>query len=220
MTTDTHQIENPDEHAPESIIGDDAKRAVKEAENGLDQFTFAREVISNAVSDDRVFKLRPSLLLELNRLAIDGVMRSAGRYRSIQVKVGNHMPPKWNDVPGHVDDMVDYVNENINADPIHIAAYLLWRLNWIHPFVDGNGRTTRMISYIVLCARLGVELPGINTIPEQIAATKSSHGGNAPYYKGLQAADAAWANGVIDVSGLEQMINDMLKVQLESHFNG
>lgn len=219
MTTDTQHIEDPDEFAPESIIGNEEERAAKEAENGLAQFTFAKKIITDAISGDRVFKLRPSLLLELNRLAIDGVMRSAGRYRNKQVLVGNHVPPESKYVPGLVDDMVDYVNENIDADPIHIAAYLLWRLNWIHPFVDGNGRTTRMISYIFLCIRLGVDLPGENTIPEQIAATKHTHGGRAPYYEGLRAADAALKDSVIDVSGLELMIKEMLKVQLESHFN-
>jgi len=216
--TDTQHFEDPDKNAPESIIGNDEKRAEKEAENGLAQFSFAKTIITKAVSDDRFFKLRPSLLLELNRLAIDGVMRSAGQYRHIPVFVGNHTPPEWHDVPRHVDDMLDYVNDNPDADPIHIGAYLLWRLNWIHPFVDGNGRTTRMISYISLCTRLGIELPGKNTIPDQIASTKHTHGGKAPYYEGLRAADAAWKNGILDVSDLEKMISSMLKVQIESHF--
>jgi hypothetical protein len=35
-----------------------------------------------------------------------------------------------------------------DATAIHLAAYLMWRLNWIHPFADGNGRTARMTSYV------------------------------------------------------------------------
>ncbi|MBL8221394.1 MAG: Fic family protein, partial [Bryobacterales bacterium] len=31
---------------------------------------------------------------------------------------------------------------------------VMWRLNWIHPFFGGNGRTARSASYLVLCASL------------------------------------------------------------------
>ena len=98
------------------------------------------------------------------------------------------MPPAHEDVPREVDDMCDHVNAS-NESPIHLCAYLMWKINWIHPFVDGNGRTTRAISYIILCQRLGFALPGANTIPDQISLDKSE------YYSCLDAADAAWRQG-------------------------
>ena len=84
----------------------------------------------------------------------------------------------------------------------------MWKLNWIHPFVDGNGRTSRIVSYIVLCCKLGFLLPGQNTIPEQIASEKD------PYYDGLDAADAALKDGRIDVSVLEELLGTLLARQL------
>jgi fido (protein-threonine AMPylation protein) len=51
--------------------------------------------------------------------------------------------------------------------------HLMWRINWIHPFDDGNGRTARMASYAVLCVLLGYELPGTKAIFEQIAEHKT-----------------------------------------------
>jgi Fic/DOC family len=64
--------------------------------------------------------------------------------------------------------MCDYVNENWEgSSPVHLSAYVLWKLNWIHPFTDGNGRTARAISYLLLCLRLGYRLPGTNTIPKK-----------------------------------------------------
>jgi Fic family protein len=84
-------------------------------------------------------------------------------------------------------------------------------MNWIHPFADGNGRTARAVSYVVLSTKLDSLLPGTPTIPEQIAIDKQ------PYYKGLELADAAWAaTQQVDVSGLESILNNMLAAQLLS----
>ena len=74
----------------------------------------------------------------------------------------------------------------------------------------GNGRTSRAISYLVLCARLGYRLVGTNTIPEQIVANRQ------PYYAALDAADDAYAEGKIDVSAMESLLGQMLAVQLAS----
>lgn len=105
--------------------------------------------------------------------------------------------------------MCDYVNDEWDAKPaIHLSAYVMWRLNWIHPFDDGNGRTSRMLSYVVLCIRSGQQLPGKNTIPEQISRDKKS------YYHALDAADAACKEGRIDVARLEELLSGLLANQL------
>jgi len=81
-------------------------------------------------------------------------------------------------------------------------------MNWIHPFADGNGRTARAVSYVVLSIKLDSLLPGTPTIPEQIASNKE------PYYKALEEADRAWAARKIDVSSLEELLASMLANQL------
>ena len=86
----------------------------------------------------------------------------------------------------------------------------MWRLNWIHPFTDGNGRTSRALSYLVLCVRLGYLIPGTNTIPEQISADK------IPYYKALEAADRAYQDNRVDVTELEDLLSNTLALQLYS----
>jgi len=108
-------------------------------------------------------------------------------------------------------ELCDYINENWESQPpIHLAAYCLWRLNWIHPFTDGNGRTARALSYLVLCVRLGYRLPGTNTIPDQISRDKK------PYYTSLESADAASKQEKIDLSNLESFLSDLLAQQLYS----
>jgi len=90
--------------------------------------------------------------------------------------------------------LCDYVNTNWDSrSALHLAAYVLWKLNWIHPFVDGNGRTARTLSNVVLNVKLDALLPGLPSIPEQIAEDKK------PYYDALEEADHAWTVGQIDV---------------------
>ena len=107
--------------------------------------------------------------------------------------------------------MCDYVNSHgDDRTAIHLAAYVMWRLNWIHPFTDGNGRTSRIVSYVVLGARLKSVLRGKNTIPDQIVDNRT------PYFEALEAADRAWREERIDVSKMEELLEGMLAVQLRS----
>jgi hypothetical protein len=109
-----------------------------------------------------LFKLRPSLILGLQREALAGISSYAGNYRpgGVAIEGSKHEPVGAHLVPELVEEMCDYVNEHWEeSTPIHLAAYLMWRLNWIHPFADGNGRTSRIISYVVLSIRAGAILP-------------------------------------------------------------
>ena len=111
--------------------------------------------------------------------------------------------------------MCDYVNDNWDSQsPLHLSSYVMWRLNWIHPFEDGNGRTSRALSYLVLCVRTGYRLPGATTIPDRISTNKF------PYYDALDAADEAWkAGSKTDVSKMEELLGDHLAGQLLEVFN-
>ena len=107
------------------------------------------------------------------------------------------------------------MNDNWETQsPLHLASFVMWRLNWVHPFEDGNGRTSRALSYLVLCVRTGYRLPGAPTIPDRIAGNK------IPYYDALDAADAAWkADATVDVSKMEELLGDHLAAQLLEVFN-
>ena len=169
------------------------------------------EIINEALRPPQRFRLRPSAIQELNRISINNLEAEAGRWRNepIVIEGSEHQPPLWEEVPKHVDDLCDYVNDNWNVrSPFHLAAYVMWRLNWIHPFVDGNGRTTRAVSYYVLCAKLGFHIPGVTTVAEMIAGDKG------PYYKALEAADAAGKTGSVDVSEMEHLLSELLARQM------
>lgn len=194
------------------IIKDPDEKARREAENGIRQFKTALEIIrTNILTPGKRFRLKQSVILTLHQKALEGIHPLAGTYRNTRVFIGksDHLPPAPLEVPDHVTDMCDYINSNWDEkSAIHLAAYVLWRMNWIHPFADGNGRTARVVSYLVLSIKLDSILPGAPTIPDQIVADKK------PYYDSLESADRPWLIGKLDLSSMETMLKQMFANQL------
>jgi Fic family protein len=192
------------------LITDPEERARVEAENSLAQFDAAMVELKKWLrTADR--RLRPSEISTLHRVLMDRLSEYAGIYRPAKIKIkgSHHIPPPANEVAGLMEDLCDYLAKNWDSKTsTHLAAYVLWRINWIHPFSDGNGRTARVVSYLILCAHSGKELPGDLTIPEQIARNKK------PYYKALEAADFELKKGQIELSELEKLLKSLLANQL------
>lgn len=187
------------------IVVDPAERAKLEARNALEQFDAVISLIEQFTEPNHPpFRLRASTVLQLQRIALKGLSAYAGVFRPAGVDIGGskHKPVDAHLVPARVEEMCDYVIDNWAKPPIHLAAYVLWRLNWIHPFTDGNGRTARAVAYMVLCVRLGYRLPGTRTIPELIAENKD------PYYAALEAA----YDGDLEI--LEKLLAALLAKQL------
>jgi Fic family protein len=194
------------------LIDDDVRKAEAEARNGLRQFDLGIRLLEEALERGR-FRLRVSLILSLHRAALEGIHAYAGNFRpgGVEIHGSTHAPVGAHLVPGLIEEMCDYVNDTWDrSTAIHLASYVMWRLNWIHPFADGNGRTSRILSYVVLCARLGFVLPGLPTIPEQIQVDRG------PYFAALDAADAAFRGGVLDLSRMEALMDGLLANQLMS----
>ncbi len=158
------------------------------------------------------FKLTPEIVYELNRTAVQFLTFKPGQYRDqhAYIEGSEHAPPDWSAVPALMKELFDYLNQNWERRTAsHLAAFVLWRLNWVHPFEEGNGRTARAVAYFVVCLKHKMWLPGRRTIGGQI---EDDH---PPYYEALRAADAKHRDdGTIDVSVMEQYIERLLKVQL------
>lgn len=169
-------------------------------------------LVEDAIAKGEEFKFRPSQIQTLHREALDGISGQAGNWRPAGVSIhgSRHTPIGAHLVAEAIEGMCDYINANWNSkSAIHLAAYAMWRLNWIHPFTDGNGRTSRIFSYVVLCARVGHRLPGTNTIPDQIVADRK------PYFDALEAADLKYRESeAVDVSVMERLLESLLANQL------
>lgn len=141
-----------------------------EADNSVKQAGLATEIINYFLEPDRPFALRPSHIKQLQSIAVNGLVTNPGQWRNgpVGITKSAHVPPGPHLVEHLVQEMCDYVNDNFHEKTaLHLAAYVMWRLNWIHPFSDGNGRTSRAASYIVLCSHIKVLLPGTPSILER-----------------------------------------------------
>jgi Fic family protein len=152
-------------------------------------------------------------LWALNYAAVANIAQFGGRYREEPIYVSNHIPPRYQDVPHQMDLLFSFIHENWTVEgfgdhPTGAAAYTLWRLNWIHPFVEGNGRTARAACYYLICLKQGRMLPGKKIVPERIRENRQ------PYYYALRAADRNWDEGHLDVSEMVAYLTNLLKGQL------
>jgi Fic family protein len=214
MPSDDRPAQRHSQAQEADLISDPQLRAEAEARNGLRQYDHGLHAIQEALERDS-FKLRISLILGLHREALRGISAFAGNFRpaGVEIRGSTHQPPGAHLVPELVEELCDYVNDNWEGrSAIHLASYVMWRLNWIHPFADGNGRTSRILSYVVLCTKAGYVFPGTPTIPDQIVANRQ------PYFDALDAADTAYEGGQIDVSKMEELLEGMLAHQLTKAF--
>ena len=166
--------------------------------------TFLDSMIDAALAMDRPW-LSHSMIKAFNFHAIAGLHYEAGRYRSCDVTVGNHQPPEHYRVRPMMDAMVDMVNRRWEStDAVQLSTYALWRLNYIHPFVNGNGRTARAICFFVLCAKYKRLFKGPQSLPQLLRNQEYRQ----RYYDGLADADSG------NLTPLQTLVGELFLIQV------
>lgn len=112
----------------------------------------------------------------------------AGRYRDVNVQVGEHLPPPFYEVPILMRLFCEDLAERLRHTPprnndagavAELLAWVDWRFQWIHPFKDFNGRIGRVLLATLLYK---LALPHVITAPTETNA-------RAEYLQALRAAD-------------------------------
>ncbi|MPS30528.1 MAG: cell filamentation protein Fic [Alcaligenaceae bacterium] len=179
-----------------------------EASNGSRQYDFLRSMVLAAVQAQQVW-LSQQIIKALNYQAIACLHTNPGEFRPCPVRVGSYLPPEHFRVQAQMDSFVNLVNSQwATTDAVALASLVLWRLNHIHPFINGNGRTARAACYFVLCVKAGGWLPGNRILPELLRENRDE------YVEALRAADASLATGPLDLTLLHRMIERLLAQQL------
>lgn len=162
------------------------------------------------------FVVSEEQIRSLHFICMKGLLESAGSYRSVELHpLGNHQPPPARDVPSLMREFVVSINDKIKSgdNPIDVSAFALWQINWIHPFSNGNGRTSRQFAHFVMCMCVGNLLRGSgrNLVSDQLGS--SLHG---EYIAALRKADETFAKtGKEDLLPLQQILAIAVIKQLE-----
>ena len=121
----------------------------------------------------------------------DGTLIEPGAFRKRDVIVGQHVPPAWESIPEFMARFgVAYAAPHVPKSNrlIDIAA-AHHRLAWIHPFVDGNGRVSRIVADAMLIDA-GVNVDGLWSLSRGFAKGLVVEGGKSiTYVSRLHNAD-------------------------------
>lgn len=168
------------------------------------QLDFLGSMVNASIELNRAI-LTHHLIKGLNAYAIAGLHASAGEYRSMSIRVGTHVAPEHARVQRLMDDYLDVLTRMWeDSDAITLGAYALWFINYVHPFINGNGRTARAFCYYVICTKLGAWLPGTPIIPEMLREEER----RAIYVECLAIADTG------NLEPLTNLLSNLLTIQL------
>ena len=127
------------------------------------------------------FPLNEREVLSINNLILRGIKaEEAGKYRKVQVMIkgSSHLPPQPFQVVKEMEDFfIWYESNKKRLHPVILAAELHERLVAIHPFIDGNGRSARLVMNLILLQHGYV-----------IANIKGDYENRIQYYSALEAA--------------------------------
>ena len=129
------------------------------------------------------------IIRELHKIIVKGVrggQADPGNYRKIQNYVVNsrtreviYTPPGPLDVPLLMREFVEWINKVENLSPILVAGIAQFQFVHIHPFIDGNGRTARLLSTLILY-KTGYDFKRLFTISEYYDKDRPA------YYQAIQ----------------------------------
>lgn len=161
-------------------------------------------------------KVSLTFLCELNLYAVQHLSPRPGEFRykfdyNVIITGTDHKPPPFQEVESWMADFLinlHYLHDHESA--IRTAAYALWRLNWIHPFAQGNGRSSRALCYFLLCQRYDLWFPG-TPVHELIKQNRDE------YCELLRQADKTVdANHMADLSKIEEFLERLMAEQISS----
>ena len=142
---------------------------IRELLNYRQAFEFVSEFLHIGVP------VTEGMIREIHKRLVEGVrggVATPGEYRIVQNYIVNsvtgetiYTPPPAHDVPIMMTEMVHWLNSDKETHPVLISGVAQFQLVHIHPFLDGNGRTSRLLSTLCLY-RSGYDFKRLFTISE------------------------------------------------------
>ncbi len=153
-----------------------------EAEREIESWATADALaVFTAEGIHRIHHALYSRLSEQDRTTEDGRIVIPGAWREEEVEVGRHIPLAFKSIPAFLERYAEVYAKEAGRDRILVAtASAHQRLLWLHPFLDGNGRVTRLASQALIFSRFS---NGLWSISRGLARTQTD------YYARLEDAD-------------------------------
>ena len=139
---------------------------MRDSEKEVINYNQALQELNKQLEDGEI-KLSLHFILKIQKQVIDGLLPKfeTGRLRKKAVVVNDpktgqpvYLPPDIKDVKPLMEDLVEFTNDNREKiDPLILAGIFHKQMVIIHSFMDGNGRTTRLVTKALLAAM------GLNT---------------------------------------------------------
>ena len=121
-------------------VGKKSLREIYEVVNHNKAFSYVKNCIAeNKPLDENIVKDIHEILME--NILVGGI------YRNVEVRItgAKHKPPVPSEMYYQIKDFFSNLNFKFDLNPIELAAWTHAEFVKIHPFVDGNGRTSRLI---------------------------------------------------------------------------
>lgn len=180
-------------------IGGKSMREHLEAINHSEAIDYLYDLVARRVD------LNERVLKELHHLVLKGIDReNAGKYRNVPVRIGgsSFVPAQPYLVPKLMEDVFVFYTDNKEImHPVVLAAEMHERIVTVHPFIDGNGRTSRLVMNLILVSH-----------GYTIANLKGDNTSRLRYYTALEKCQTA-----LDKSAFIQLIADTAIDSLNEH---
>lgn len=161
------------EQSERLLAGESVPEADPDDARELLNYRTAFEFVSAWLGE--VAPITEALVREIHRHLVSGVRGGAaapGEYRRVQNYVVNaatgkpvYTPPPPLDVPIQMRELVEWLNEEREVHPVLVSGIAQFQLVHVHPFLDGNGRTSRLLSTLCLY-RAGYDFKRLFTLSE------------------------------------------------------
>jgi len=145
-------------------------REIYEAQNHAKAWDFIQEnLVSENLISQKMHNLDEEMLLKIHSFILKNIdEQNGGKYRNVAVRIAgsNSIFPNPLKVPDLMEEVFVWLeNQSLNSMEKILETAILAHLNIvkIHPFTDGNGRTTRLFMNTILMQH---NLPPINILPE------------------------------------------------------
>lgn len=122
--------------------------------------------------------LNINMIKALHNICMSLLLDETGKFRTsdCHISYSDHIPPPSEKIFDLLFNCLHEIKNNWDNEEneFYLAAYALWRLNWIHPFEDGNGIVSRALCYIILTARYG-RSNSLKILPELIELNEDEY---------------------------------------------